>query len=147
MSAVTDECCLDDLYRAPLQDFVCTLNKMGAKKRNLSFSMSVMLDDVTESEGRLGVFLLAGDPYEHGQSMVDKAGREAAGVSLCALDFSADHLSTTRQLNTTAGDVEGLVLPADQFRDVSETEKGHYEAIMSVNNQEEILKAIKVSIV
>ena len=146
MSAVTDEC-LDDLYRAPLQDIMFTLNKMGTKQRDLSFSMSVMLDDVRESEGRLGVFLLAGDPDEHGQSMVDKAGREAAGVSLCALDFSADHLSTTGQLNTTAGDVEGLVLSTDQVRDVSEREKGHYEAIMSANNQEEILKAMKVSIV
>jgi hypothetical protein len=147
MSAVTDECCLDDLRWVPLQDIMFTLNKMGAKQRDLSFSMSVMLDDVRESEGRLGVFLLAGDPDEHGQSMVDKAGREAAGVSLCALDFSADHLSTTRQLNTTAGDMEGLVLSTEQVRNVSERENSHYEAIMSVNNQEEILKAIKVSIV
>ena len=146
MSVATDEC-LDDLYRAPLQDILCIYNKMDVKQRDLSFSMSVMLDDVRESEGRLGVFLLAGDPDEHGQSMVDKAGREAAGVSLCALDFSADHLSTTRQLNTTAGDVEGLVLSTEQVRDVREREKCHYEAIMSVNNQEDILKAIKVSIV
>ena len=146
MSAVTDEC-LDDLYRAPLQDIMFTLNEMGAKQRDLSFSMSVILDDVRESEGRLGVFLLAGDPDEHGQSMVDKAGREAAGVSLCALDFSADHLSTTKQLNMTAGDVEGLVLSIEQVRDASDTRKDHYEAIMSADNPEKILTALQVSIV
>jgi hypothetical protein len=146
MSAVTDEC-LDDLHWAPLQDIMCTLNQMGAKQRDLSFSMSVVLDDVRESEGRLGVFLLAGDPDEHGQSMLDKAGREAAGVSLCVLDFSADHLNTTKQLNMTAGDAEGLVLLTEQVRDASDAEKDHYEAIMSADNPVEILKAMKVSIV
>ena len=109
--------------------------------------MSLLSDETRKSEGRLGVFLLAGDPDEHGQSKVDKAGRDAAGVYLFVLDFSADHLSTTRQLDTTAGDVEGLFLSTDQVRDVGEREKGHYEAIMSADNTEEILKAIKVSIV
>jgi hypothetical protein len=142
MSAVTDEC-LSDLHWVPLQDILSTINKMGAKQRDLSFSMSVMLDDVRGSEGRLGVLFLAGDPDEHGQSMVEKAGREDAGVSLFALDFSADYHSTTKQLNTTAGDAEGWVLSTEQVRDVSETEKGHYKAIKLVDNEEENLAVLK----
>ena len=60
MSAVTDECCLDDLYRAPLQDIMCTLNKMGAKKSdnktNLQqVSMCLLSDETRKSDGRIGV--------------------------------------------------------------------------------------------
>ena len=82
MSAVTDEC-LDDLHWAPLQDIMCPLNKMGSKQRDLSFSMSVVLDDVRESEGRLGVFLLAGDPDEKMfKDMAKSRGVDAFSITL-----------------------------------------------------------------
>ncbi len=55
-----------------------------------------------------------------------------------------DSLSTTKQLNMTAGDAEGLVLLTEQVRDASDSEKYHYEAIMPADNPVEVLKTIKV---